>query len=259
MTGTNGRSELFFGRLFGFEREKEIKAPFTARLRSGTEGLYFTACFKLRLLPAGENGRSRAKLINDAQQEARAAADQVSVGYSIVDSGNAQLAVNERLLSLRSPAGPAASWATAEISAHEADMERAREIEAANHRAVIELRKQEDMVRQIRHLRDGVFRDGNLARLWWLMKYPEHVERLPQVGQALDGISGGQPTTTAESDVARVVELCFALVAGLEDDSRKLLVRQSIDFLAHVFTACDRPDLVPHLPGRAGAESAVPG
>ncbi|RCV58150.1 hypothetical protein [Marinitenerispora sediminis] len=259
MTWTNGGSEPFFGRLFGVEREKEVKAPFTARLRSGTEGLYFTARFNLRLLPAAENGRSRAKLVNDAQQAARAAAEQVSVGYSIVDSGNAQLAVNERLLSLRSPAVSAASWATADISAHEADIERAREIEAANHRAVIELRQQEDMVRQIRHLRDGVFRDGDLARLWWLMKYPEHVERLPQVGQALDGIGSGQPTTTAESEVARVVELCFALVAGLADDSRKLLARQSIDFLAHVFTACDRPDLVSRLPGMAGAEPAVPG
>ncbi|MBB4958684.1 hypothetical protein [Micromonospora polyrhachis] len=130
-----------------------------------------------------------------------------------------------------------ASMEAQEITAawEEAQREEARE----------KLRQRQELQR-LRYLRDEIFGDPNIARMYWHLKHPTDISALTSSSfdEVASRLSSSTPTTRAPAGEQAIATLIGEFLAGLEGDERAHLVAQ----LGVVFRSFHRTDLAERLP-----------
>jgi hypothetical protein len=228
-------------------------AGFSARLPSRHDGIFFGARFDVRVHPgAPPDDRARAARIAAAQGFVRRVAEDATSGYSVADQGGAQHGVSLAVHIQPGLRDHGISYVRVDLAVDPADADRARQREAADaDRALAALRHQA-VLDEMRELRDDVFRDSGQARLWWLVRHPDQVDRLEQVGKVLDGVVETNrrvaPSAAGGGPVAEVIGLCAELLRDMDPALREHLARYAVHELRQVFKAYERPDLAERLP-----------
>lgn len=220
---------------------------FSCRLASGINGLYFTARVQLTVHVDAEEPQ---KWLVEAQRSVRTVAEFVSYHRSVADPGGAQLDVNAALSRDPELASAGVVHARMELDSSPEDQQRARNQELTLVDDALDKARHQNTMNYADRLRTDVFSDSARARLWWLARNTEQVERLPQVGTALDEAVTATPTAQHESTtrVDRAASLFAELVNNLEPYQRDFLARQVIFGLSDVFRSWGRSDLQERLP-----------
>ncbi|GAB3210407.1 hypothetical protein GCM10027294_28670 [Marinactinospora endophytica] len=228
------------GRRRGQETPR-ARRSFEARLPSRFQAMPFTAEFRL-FLPGPREGEGGEEWLFSLQEEIRETAARISVQYSLIDHGSAGNALN-RYFTRFTGGPPGMSVDVILCPPNEADLARTRERELVDFDADMAAARHAEMVGALRNLRADVFADPVLARLWWLREHPDQVERLPQVGAALDDVVGHVDPSTGDDQIARVGGLFLGLMRELPGQEREYLVRSLAGWLGRAFHACGRPEL----------------
>ncbi|PSK95737.1 hypothetical protein CLV63_114170 [Murinocardiopsis flavida] len=226
-----------------------VEEIFTCRLPSRFDQLHFTARVTMALRTGLDDRPRRTTL---AAQEIRGLAEKTTASCSPADPDGTTLDVNSALLGLPAYSENGVAWARCELDVTEEDVSRARERELAEHQSAL-LRAEYAAIRDRSSLlRSHVFTDGGQARLWWLTRYPDQVERITSVGSALDEVVTAVSANTGFADngttvIGETVRLCAELLRGLDPDVRAQLGQRAVHEIDRVFRACERPDLSEHL------------
>lgn len=230
--------------------DRPIEETFSCRLPSRFTQLHFSARITIALRT---DVTDRARYVTQstlAHQEVRDLAEKVAATRSPADPHGTALDVNRALLDLPNLSGQAISWARCELDVADDDIQRARERELAEHGSALLDAEHKATTERIDLLRTRIFTDGGRARLWWLSRYPDQVERIPQVGKALDEVVAAASADTgagAGADgrplVGEAVRLCTELMRDLDPEVRAQLGQRAIGELHRLFRACDRSDL----------------
>jgi hypothetical protein len=118
------------------------------------------------------------------------------------------------------------------------------------------LRRQQE-IHQLRWLRDEIFGQPDMARMYWHVKHPNDLSSLS--ADLFDDIAArlndGSKTTSRQGGESPIGMLIAEFVKGLDADERRHLINQ----LGRVFRSFDRADLADRLEaGGALAEHASP-
>ncbi|GAA3749527.1 hypothetical protein HDA32_001118 [Spinactinospora alkalitolerans] len=231
-----------------------VESDFAGRLPSKFDELYFNARFTAAIRPGTSEPSERAARSLAAQSAVRACAAEVARKCSPADPEGTELDVNRALLADPELSSQGIAWSRCELEVPAEDVQRARDRELAQHDSEVLALRHRTTMEQASLLRTEVFQDGGLARLWWLARFPDQVERIPQIGVALDEVVDSTTASTQEADdgVGQVIGLCMELLQGLNADERAHLGHRVVEELHRIFQACERPGLSEKLEGIAG-------
>lgn len=233
---------------------------FTCRLPSVFPNLYFTARFTF----SGNGDLRRSDPGRTVMARARGAIRDTAAALtrhrSPADPSGVEVEVNEAFAETTVLADRGVQWARCEIGAAEEDADRARAVESLHHEAALEEMRHRAALRRAALLRDEVFTTGGQARLWWVSRHPDQVERIAQVGTALDSVveavAAHSPPSTVDSVAAEAVAVVGELVHGLDETARARLAEVAVTQVRHLLTSFERDDLAERLD--KAAASATP-
>ncbi|MGY3520761.1 hypothetical protein ACVMYR_31155 [Micromonospora sp. PTRAS2] len=116
-----------------------------------------------------------------------------------------------------------------------------------------EILRQQQELRQLRYLRDEIFGDPGIARMYWHVKHPTDLTVL--AGNSFEDIAerlkGDAPTAAVSPQGQTIAGLMGEFLGGLDEDERSHL----IDQLGVVFRSFRRPDLAERLPSGSATPS----
>ncbi len=222
-----------------------VNVDFACRLPSMFDELYFNARFSAAIRYDTAESPEPAAGSPAAKSAIRACAAEATKRCSPADPEGAQIDVNSALLAEPELSSQGVTWSRCELEVSAEYIQRARNRELAQHDSGVLALRHRTTMDQAHLLRAEVFRDKGLARLWWLVRFPDQVERISQIGSALDEVVDSTSASTQAPDdgVGQVIGLCLELLQGLNADERAHLGHRVVEELHRIFQVCERPEL----------------
>jgi len=231
---------------------RERLTSFNTTLPSALEGAFFIAAVTVRWLGDGPEDLARVRYAARDHLAQEASHYHVTAMDQLADS------LNSRGTTKRSLPGTnlVITYLHVSLTASAEALDAAAAWHDAQRQSVLDhLRRQRDL-RELRWLRDEIFRHPDIARMYWHIRHPTDLASL--TAPVFDAIAacltaGSSPNSSREKENL-IGNLIVEFVDGLDADERGHLISQ----VSRVFRSFDRGDLADRLPADQAPTGRTP-